>query len=210
MNPKNARHRTAVHLPFLRQGVSLLLGVLVATSALGCGGKQPAEDAKAAEADKQAKVKDPLAGAPVWVTADCRDHFQGDPVICGVGSVSGVASPSLARNTAMARGRTEIARYLKTQVTSVITDYQAAKGGTTEQSIEDQSTQIAEMTISGSRLASYFIGNDGTYYGLMVLEMKEFVSSVGQAVTIDPGLREALVQSAQKTFSTRDTETSPY
>jgi hypothetical protein len=187
----------------------LLLAAILGSS-LGCGSKKPAEDAQAAEADKQTKEKDPLAGAPVWVTADCRDHFQGEPVICGVGAVSGVDSPSLARNTAMARGRTEIARYLKTQVTSIITDYQAAKGGTTEQSIEDQSTQVAEMSLSGSRLASYFIGKDGTYYGLMVLEMKQFVTSVGQATTIDPGLREALVQNAQKTFSARDTETSPY
>jgi hypothetical protein len=116
----------------------------------------------------------------------------------------------LARNTAMARGRTEIARYLQIQVTSVITDYQAAKGGTTEQSIEDQSQQVSEMTLSGSRLASYFIGKDGTYYSLMVLEMKQFVSSIGQATTIDPGLREALIQNATKTFSARDTETSPY
>jgi hypothetical protein len=188
----------------------LLLAGLLSSSALGCGSKKPAEDAKAKEAEQQAKDKDPLAGAPAWVTADCRDHFEGEPVICGVGAVSGVESPSLARNTAMARGRTEIARYLKTQVTSIITDYQAAKGGTTEQSIEDQSTQVAEMTLSGSRLASYFIGKDGTYYGLMVLEMKQFVTSVGQATTIDPGLRQALVQNAQKTFSARDTETSPY
>jgi len=184
------------------------LSCAVSSSLVACGGKQPAEDAKAAEAEKQAK--DPLAGAPVWVTADCRDHFEGQPVICGVGAVSGVQSPSLARNTAMARGRTEIARYLKIQVTSVITDYQAAKGGTTEQSIEDQSTQIAEMTLSGSRLASYFIGKDGTYYGLMVLEMKPYVASVNQAASLEPGLRDALVQNAQKTFSARDTETSPY
>jgi hypothetical protein len=192
----------------------VLASTVLLTGATGCASssKKKAADAKAAEEKKKAeeKEKDPLAGAPSWVTADCRDHFQGEPVICGVGSVSGVASPSLARNTAMARGRTEIARYLQIQVTSVITDYQAAKGGTTEQSIEDQSQQVSEMTLSGSRLASYFIGKDGTYYGLMVLEMKQFVSSIGQATTIDPGLREALIQNATKTFSARDTETSPY
>jgi len=192
----------------------VLASTVLLTGTTGCGSssKKKAADAKAAEEKKKAdeKEKDPLAGAPSWVTADCRDHFQGEPVICGVGSVSGVASPSLARNTAMARGRTEIARYLQIQVTSVITDYQAAKGGTTEQSIEDQSQQVSEMTLSGSRLASYFIGKDGTYYGLMVLEMKQFVTSIGQATTIDPGLREALIQNATKTFSARDTETSPY
>src|SRR6187402_3521085 len=182
---------------FRNFSVLALSGALLLTLGTGCGSssKKKAEDAKAAEAEKKAKEKekDPLAGAPIWVTADCRDHFEGEPVICGVGSVSGVTSPSLARNTAMARGRTEIARYLQIQVTSVITDYQAAKGGTTEQSIEDQSHQVSEMTLSGSRLASYFIGKDGTYYGLMVLEMKQFVSSIGQATTIDPGLREALI-----------------
>src|SRR5687768_13412117 len=71
-----------------------------------------------------------LAGAPAWVTGDCRKHFgtPPEPVICGVGTVSDIASPSLARNAAMGRGRTEIARYLEVRVKSILTDYQAQAG----------------------------------------------------------------------------------
>jgi hypothetical protein len=53
-----------------------------------------------------------LTGLPAWAEGDCRAAFGGRPVVCGVGVVSGVGSPSLARNAAMGRGRTEIARYL--------------------------------------------------------------------------------------------------
>src|SRR5690606_7740636 len=120
----------------------------------GEDGKKGKKGKKGDESAEGEKI-DPLEGAPVWVKQDCRDHFKDEPVICGVGSVSGVDSPSLARNTAMARGRTEISRYLSIEVKSIIRDYQATKGGKTEQEIEDESHQISEMTLSGSRMASH-------------------------------------------------------
>jgi hypothetical protein len=144
------------------------------------------------------------------VKGDCRSEFEDQPVICGVGSVSGVSSPSLARNTAMARGRTEIARYLSTEVKSVLRDYQGVREGATEQEIEERSTQISEMTLNGSRMVSYHLGEDGTYYALMALELEAFASAVERAESIDEPLKEALIKHAEKAFSSRDGETSRY
>lgn len=187
-----------------------MTGALLLLALSGCASKQKAgsKDASSEEAEKA--KEDPLAGAPVWVRADCRDHFKDKMVICGVGSVTDVPSASLARNTAMARGRTEISRYLSIEVKSVITDVQAVRGGKSEQEIEDQSQQISEMTLSGSRMASYFQAKDGTYYALMVLELEAFKQSVASSATIDQELKEALLANASKSFSVRDSEVSRY
>lgn len=206
-HPSLARSLTSRTLLF----VALSLGC---AQSMGCASSSQT-DAKSGEKGKKgndaAEEKvDPLEGAPVWVKQDCRDHFKDEPVICGVGSVSGVDSPSLARNTAMARGRTEISRYLSIEVKSIIRDYQATKGGKTEQEIEDESHQISEMTLSGSRMAAYFQGKDGTYYALMVLELDAFKDSVEASSTIDQALKEALINNANKAFSVRDSEVSRY
>lgn len=194
-----------------RPSLNLLVLSLVLSSMTACGSsnQEGAKNGKGGKEGEEEKA-DPLEGAPIWVTQDCRNHFKDEPVICGVGSVSGVDSPSLARNTAMARGRTEISRYLTIEVRSIITDYQAQKGGKTEQEIEDQSTQISEMTLSGSRMASYFIGKDGTYYSLMVLELDAFKESVEASSTIEQELKQALIDNANKAFSVRDSEVSRY
>jgi hypothetical protein len=177
---------------------------------VACGGSGKDAETPANGKTTTQSMNEALADAPDWVRGDCRDAFKGQPVLCGVGAVSGVSSPSLARNAAMARGRTEIARYLQVEVKSVLTDYQAAKGGVVEQQIEDQSKQITEMTLSGTRMAKYWVGKDGTYYALIALELEAYSSAIQGAQNIEPPLRDALVDRARKSFSARDTEVSRY
>lgn len=182
---------------------AISLGVV---SLSACGGSSSQSTANTPGSQMSASV----AGAPAWATGDCRKYFGEQAVICGVGTVSGVSSPSLARNAAMGRGRTEIARYLQVRVKSILTDYQAAKGGLTEQVIEDNSKQITDMTLSGTRMAEYWIAPDGTYYALMTLGLEEFKSSIQQAPNIQEPIRQAVLASAGKAFSVRDDETSRY
>jgi hypothetical protein len=194
-----------MHMPAFSKGVLrfAVLGTCLLGS-LSCAGSS--KEATAAEAANN----DPNAGSPGWVMGDCRDQFKGKSVLCGVGAVSGVTSPSLARNTAMARGRTEISRYLSVEVKSVLIDYQGSQGGVNEQEIEDRSSQISEMTLNGSRMASYFIAKDGTYYALMVLELEAFTDSVSKASNLDDALKKALIEHANKSFSVLDSEVSRY
>lgn len=196
--------------PLSLRASALLLAVGGALTGCGASSKEPETGGAAANTTTTQTMNEALAGSPDWVRGDCRKAFEGKSVLCGVGTVSGVSSPSLARNTAMARGRTEIARYLQVEVKSVLTDYQAAKGGVIEQKIEDQSIQIAEMTLGGSRMAEYWIGKDGTYYALMALEFESYSSALANASNLDPPLRDALVEHARKSFSSRDTEVSRY
>lgn len=194
------------------QSLSAAFLFVAASSLIACGGsKKEAEEPQKEEGGTTTKsMNEALADAPDWVKGDCRDRFKNQPVLCGVGAVSGVSSPSLARNTAMARGRTEIARYLQIEIKSVLTDYQSAKGGVVDQQIEDQSTQIAEMTLNGTRMEQYWVGKDGSYYALMALELEAYSSAIRGASSIEPPLQDALIQRAQKTFSSRDTEVSQY
>lgn len=177
--------------------------ILVAGLALiaACGGSAP-----------PAAANNALAGAPAWVTGDCRKHFgqSVEPVICGVGAVSDVKSPTLARNAAMGRGRTEIARYLEVRVKSILTDYQAQAGGVSEQVIEDNSKQITDVTLSGTRMAEYWVDAGGTYYALMTLGLTEFKTSVEGLQGISEPVRQVVLQNATKAFSIHDDETSQY
>jgi hypothetical protein len=151
-----------------------------------------------------------LEGAPPWVTGDCRQFFGQQQVICGVGTVSGVTSQSLARNAAMGRGRTEIARLLQVRVKSILNDYQSVNGGVNGQVIEENSKQITEMSLSGTRMAQNWIGPDGTYYALMTLGIEDFKNSVQQVPGIDEPLKQAVIQNATKAFAIHDDETSRY
>jgi hypothetical protein len=150
---------------------------------------------------------DLFAGAPDWVTGDCRAHFGQKQVICGVGSVSGEASPSLARKAAIGRGRTEVARYLQVRVKSILADNQSTGGDIGELSIEESSKQIADITLSGTRMVEHWIAADQTYYALMSLGIDDFTGSVQQAQGIDEGVRYAVLQNTDKAFAVYKDET---
>jgi hypothetical protein len=180
---------------------------LCALTLSACGGSSKNQSTNS---DPPNQLANSVAGAPTWATGDCRKHFGDQAIICGVGSVSGVKSPSLARNAAMGRGRTEIARYLQVRVKAILTDYQKANGGLSDQTIEDNSKQITDMTLSGTRMMDYWIAPDGTYYALMTLGLEEFKSSLQEANGIQEPLRQAVLQAAGKAFSAHDDEASNY
>jgi hypothetical protein len=175
--------------------------IALAFSLTACGGSA-----------EPAAANNSLAGAPSWVTSDCRKTFgdTAEPVICGVGAVSDVKSPTLARNAAMGRGRTEIARYLEVRVKSILTDYQAQTGAVSEQVIEENTKQITDVTLSGTRMAENWVAPDGTYYALMTLGLADFRNSVESAQGISEPVRQVVLQNATKAFAIHDDETSRY
>jgi hypothetical protein len=184
---------------------------IVATSLLTLALSACGSSAQSAPQNANGSSTSPsLVGAPQWVTGDCRQHFGQQQVICGVGAVSGVTSPSLARNAAMGRGRTEIARLLQVRVKSILTDYQSVNGGVNAQVIEENSKQITDMSLSGTRMAQYWIGPDSTYYALMTLGIDDFKSSVQQVPNLEEPLKQAVLQNATKAFAIHDDETSRY
>jgi hypothetical protein len=108
----------------------------------------------------------------------------------------------------MARGRTEIARYLQVEVKSVLTDYQAAKGAcraADRRPVEADHRDDAERHADGEVL-----GRQGwLVLRAHCLELEAYSSAI-QAHRTSSLLRDALVDRARKSFSARDTEVSRY
>ena len=156
-------------------------------------------------------MKDEFADAPDWVTGSCSSYWK-DPSeapICAVGSVTGTANPGLARSTAIARARTEIARSLDTKVQALLKDYQStATGGAAfgklaadEQYISDTSKQITDTSISGTKLEASWISSSGTYYALVALDLDSFRNAINSDQTLPDSVRAAVVERAQAAFS---------
>ena len=98
-----------------------------------------------------------FAGGPAWLVKGC-DAVESESdhgVICGIGSMGGTKNISLARNTAVARGRTEIARTLEVTVKAMLKDYQSATTAGSgfaqaddEQNVVDVSRQITRQVVA--------------------------------------------------------------
>ncbi|MGI6394954.1 MAG: LPP20 family lipoprotein [bacterium] len=157
-------------------------------------------------------MKNELAGAPDWVIGNSNDSKQ----ICGVGNAAGTRNPSIARNAAMGRGRTEIARTLQVQVKSMLKDYQSTTTGgedfgqaaNDEQHIEDVSKQITDTTLSGSELRKSWVADTGTLYVLMCVDLQKFKDALSNMTQLNEQVRAAIVERADKAFEALDKETS--
>jgi hypothetical protein len=187
--------------------VSALLG-------LGCAGTKPKPPADV--------VKQELEGAPCWVAKGGGCYFKNEAerakYIYGVGSVGGTRNVGLAREAAMGRARTEIARSLSVRVASMLKDYQAtttggAEFGTSaadEQHITDVSKQVTDMTLSGSRLEDTFVNEEtGTFWALVVLDTEAFKDALGGMKTLDDRIRAHIIQRADRAFQELDDQPSP-
>jgi hypothetical protein len=159
-------------------------------------------------------MKNEFIGAPDWVTKDCALYIKDNKKICGVGSIGGTRNPSLARTTAVARARTEIARTLQTRVTAMLKDYQATTSGgeyfgkyaSDEQHVVDVSKQITNMTISGTVQKEIWVSKNGIYYVLVTLDIEKFKNIVQNMHSLPESVRKAVVQRADKAFKELDVE----
>ncbi len=159
-------------------------------------------------------MKNEFIGAPDWVTKDCASYIKDNKKICGVGSIGGTRNPSLARTTAVARARTEIARTLQTRVIAMLKDYQATTSGgeyfgkyaSDEQHVVDVSKQITDMTISGTEQKETWVSKNGIYYVLVILNVEKFKNIVQNMHSLPESVRKAVVQRADKAFGELDRE----
>ncbi len=159
-------------------------------------------------------MKNEFIGAPDWVTKDCASYIKDNKKICGVGSIGGTRNPSLARTTAVARARTEIARTLQTRVIAMLKDYQATTSGgeyfgkyaSDEQHVVDVSKQITDMTISGTEQKETWVSKNGIYYVLVILNVEKFKNIVQNMHSLPESVRKAVVERAHKAFGELDKE----
>jgi len=188
---------------------SLVLAFLVGIA--GCGGAQqavkplPVEGALAKE----------LVGAPEWVLMGCAAFAGEKGPICGVGSFTGTRNISLARDGAIARARTDLARNLEVKVKALYKDYQATttggesfgKAAADEQNVSNTAKQIVNTTLSGTTLAKTWMSGVGTLRVLVKLDVQNFKDQINQMKQLDEGVRQGVVQRADKAFKELDDAT---
>jgi hypothetical protein len=157
-----------------------------------------------------------FAGAPSWVIEGCHalDGDERGKLICGVGSMGGSRNISLMRTTALARGRTEIARTLEVQVKAMLKDYQATTTGgeefgtaaSDEQHVIDVSKQITDFSLSGTEMKDSWVSRSGTFYALVVLDVERFKDSVNEMKELSASVREAVQKRAEANWGELDEE----
>jgi hypothetical protein len=185
--------------------VALATAVLTSLVAAGCLTR---EQDPAATDDLAAE----LAEAPDWVRTNCNSYWDdgGTSKICGVGSFRGTRNIALARTTAVARGRTAIARTLETSIEAMLEDYeppnrdgktQASDG---EQEVVTVSRQITDFTLSGSEMQDTWISSYGTLYALVALDLTKFQDSVSQMRSLSDNVRQAVQERAPQAFEGLD------
>ena len=159
-------------------------------------------------------MKNEFIGAPDWVTKDCASYIKDNKKICGVGSIGGTRNPSIARTTAVARARTEIARNLQTRVLAMLKDYQATTSGGEYfgkyASDEQQCSRCFQTNYQHDYIRhcteEIWVSKNGIYYVLVTLDTEKFKNIVQNMHSLPESVRKAVVQRADKAFGELDRE----
>ena len=193
MGRTNIRGRS----PLALAGAAVLLLV-------GCAGSDTAEK----------PIESEFTGAPDWVVQGCNAYWGVDSsrTVCGVGSSGGSRNISLMRTLAIARGRTEIARSLHTQVQAMLKDYQSTTTGgrdygfsaDDEQYVIDVSKQITDMSLSGTEMVDSWSSPNDTFYALVALDLDKFEDTVDRMDQLSEQVRRAVVDRAEEAFAELD------
>jgi len=191
-----------------RNGRSRLVGSLISLSlALACASDDARTPAEVMPGE--------FDGAPDWVLQGCSGYSGDENALCGVGSMGGTRNTTLARTTAVARGRSEIARTLETLVKAMLKDYQSTTTGgeefgtaaSDEQHVVDVSKQITNFAISGAEPVESWVSDSGTLYALVVLDFEAFEDSIGRMNQLSESVRKAVRERARMAFEELDAET---
>ena len=178
--------------------VWLLLFVLVLIFAAGCSSKNQL-----------------VKGAPDWVNMGSGAFEDaGDSVFYGVGSVTGVQSLSLSRETAEQRARAEVARQLHSYITDLYRDYQVATGVgqdkamLEEQHIDGTLKNLSQVTVRGAKVIEFWRHPEtDTVYALVRTDLSAMKSALADMREIDPEFRDYVNVNAEQAFKNLDQKT---
>ncbi len=149
-----------------------------------------------------------VAGAPDWVNNGSGAFDTDDArVFYGVGSVTGIGSPSLAVQAADQRARADIAAQLETYVANLFRDYQASTAASTgtqlveEQHVEGNLKALTQVSVRGARVIEHWKQPEmNTIYALARLDLEGFATTLEQMKEMDPALKTFVRANAEKAF----------
>ena len=192
-----------------RTPLALALALLFLASLSACGSKQ---EGPAPVSGAFGGVMD---GAPAWVLQGCEGYPNARGAICGVGSVQGTRNLQLARSTAQARGRTEVARILNVHVQAMLEDYQATVTGgdqlgiaaDDEQLVTDVSRHVTDISLAGVRQVDTWVSRDGsTLFVLMMLDAEAVHTAISSMESLSPQIRAQVEAASRRAFDRLDAQ----
>ena len=153
-------------------------------------------------------------GEPAWVNKG-SGAFDGPSgkAFYGVGVLTGVQNPGLARQAVDNRARAEIAKIFDLYIAAMMKDYQRSttagnfKASAEEQDIVSTQKTITEATLRGVELRDHWTNpTSGTIYALAVLDLNAISDSLKSAQGLNAGVRDYVRDNARKAFEDLDGE----
>jgi hypothetical protein len=150
---------------------------------------------------------------PEWITKGSGRHGDGDKSLYGVGSVSGIKNPSLARTAAGNRARDEISKVLEVYSASLMKDYSASttagdmSASSEEQMVTSAIKTFSANTLSGVQIIDHWVHpKNGTIFALAKLDIEGFMKMIEGAGDLNEKTKERVKRAAEKAFSDLDAE----
>ncbi len=155
---------------------------------------------------------DPLAAAPDWLIEGCRIHPSeaGRPhrddaqLVCGIGSAGPDRNPIAARQTAIARARSSIARTIEVTIESLVRiddETESASDGILRSIVH----QLTSTTLPACQLESVWQAPSGEVFALVSLRVSRLQESLQQSLqdhqAIPSATREDLARRAATAFA---------
>jgi hypothetical protein len=171
----------------------LILGIVSLFT--GCGSSNKSELPKAKKVGENTFVNPELQGAPKWVL---MPQVKGYVAEMGSAPANMGNDISFQREEAMADARSNIARQIETKVNTMFKSYKGVTGGgkdaTFDKSSESVSKQIASQTLEGTVVKDTWISKSNTLYILMVVDTKEVISMMEDAMNTSFKNNKAMYQ----------------
>ena len=150
-------------------------------------------------------ITNALADAPIWLTEGCRLHWKNeqarDSIVCGVGSAEPNRNRVAARETAIARARSAIARSIKVTIESLVRIEDTATGDGEINSIVHQ---LTSASLPGCQLESVWQSRTGEVHALVSLQVAKVQRSVRTTSALSLAAREDLARRAADAFAAMD------
>jgi len=156
---------------------------------------------------KQIEERKPVpAQMPEWCIkpSGVFNDTQRGSLVVGVGSVSGIKSPAMARDNADGRARTEVARIFNDFVEKLLAGYQQqyASDPNLAAEIEQATKAIAKLNSRSSAIEDRYVDEkDDTWYAKAVVSYKAFNDLLQGAADLSPRFRQFAQNTAGVIFS---------
>lgn len=177
----------------------LLTGLLV--WAVGCASSGAPE----AESPRAMSVSESFASAPAWVTEGCRAYWTNPEkrrqVVCGLGSAPSMRNRVAARETAIARARTSVARSLEVTIESLV---RLEERGDSDPELETIVHQLSSTSLRGLQLESVWRSPRDEVHALVSLDLDRVQKTVRSSQALTAAAREDLAQRAADAFAALD------